>query len=96
VPPLPFSNPCSRLIQVSQWHELEMLVEVGVSAFGGKGLMSRRDFQAGDVVLVESPFLSVVLPGPQCHADARACPGNRVFLELSAYRSGDRPCWMNI
>ena len=58
--------------------------------------MSRRDFQAGDVVLVESPFLSVVLPGPQCHADARACPGNRVFLELSAYRSGDRPCWMNI
>jgi hypothetical protein len=35
------------------------LVEVGESRFGGKGLMSRRDFEAGDVVLVESPFLTV-------------------------------------
>ena len=35
------------------------LVEAAESKFGGLGLMSRRNFQAGDVILVETPFLSV-------------------------------------
>ena len=35
------------------------LVEAEKSEFGGLGLISRRDFESGDVVLVETPFLSV-------------------------------------
>ena len=35
------------------------LVEVAPSKFGGLGLMARRNFEAGDVILVEAPFLSV-------------------------------------
>ena len=35
------------------------LVEAAPSKFGGLGLISRRNFEAGDVVLVETPFLTV-------------------------------------
>jgi hypothetical protein len=35
------------------------LVEVAPSKFGGLGLMAKRNFEAGDVILVEAPFLSV-------------------------------------
>jgi hypothetical protein len=37
------------------------LVEVAPSKYGGLGLMSRRNFEAGDVVLVETPFLTVLV-----------------------------------
>jgi len=35
------------------------LVESAPSKFGGLGLMASRNFEAGDVILVETPFLSV-------------------------------------
>ena len=34
-------------------------VVVGASRFGGLGLMARRNIEEGDVILVESPFLTV-------------------------------------
>ena len=58
------------------------LVEVAPSKYGGLGLMSRRNFEKGDVVLVETPFLTVLVPATSVFL----CPKARTSLCCFAHR----------